>query len=95
MAEAVLGGRSYMEDVDLCRRIGAVSRLLYWPGVAITHGYQMGSYRNRKLMWLHVRSAIGYFNKWGWIRDPGRDALNARIMPAPGELPAGSADRVS
>ena len=69
----------YMEDVDLCRRMLAVSRLLYWPGVTVEHVHQMGSYRNRKLMFLHIRSAIQYFNKWGWIRDNTRTQINRAV----------------
>ncbi|MHB8303821.1 MAG: glycosyltransferase family 2 protein [Acidobacteriaceae bacterium] len=70
----------YMEDVDLCRRMLTVSRLLYWPGVTVEHVHQMGSYRNRKLLWLHVRSAIKYFNKWGWIWDSSRTQINRAAL---------------
>lgn len=68
----------YMEDVDLCRRMLAVSNLLYWPAVTVEHVHQMGSYRDRKLLLLHIRSAIQYFNKWGWMHDPARLAQNVR-----------------
>lgn len=70
----------YMEDVDLCRRMLAVSRLLYWPGVTVAHAHQMGSYRSRKLLFLHVRSAIEYFNKWGWIFDSKRTEANQTAL---------------
>lgn len=70
----------YMEDVDLCRRMLAVSRLLYWPGVTVTHVHQMGSYRSRKLLFRHVRSAIEYFNKWGWIFDSKRTEANQTAL---------------
>jgi GT2 family glycosyltransferase len=66
----------YMEDFDLCRRIGDVSRLLFWPGMTVTHLYAQGSYRDFSLLRLHMRAAIKYFNKWGWWRDPVRDARN-------------------
>jgi GT2 family glycosyltransferase len=75
----------YMEDVDLCRRMLAVSRLLYWPGVTVEHVHQMGSYRNRKLLFMHIRSAIQYFNKWGWIRDNMRKQINRATLASPGE----------
>ena len=77
----------YMEDVDLCRRMLAVSRLLYWPGVTVEHVHQMGSYRNRKLLFLHIRSAIQYFNKWGWIRDSTRAQINRATLVSRGQLP--------
>ncbi len=66
----------YMEDVDLCRRAGSISRLLFWPWLTVTHGHTKGSYRSAHLLSLHVRSAIAYFNKWGWIRDADRIARN-------------------
>ncbi len=69
----------YMEDVDLVRRILVVSRGLYYPAVSIVHEYQKGSYRDRRLAWHHVLSALKYFSKWGWIRDAERDRLNHRL----------------
>jgi GT2 family glycosyltransferase len=69
----------YMEDVDLVRRIWGVSGALYYPAVSIVHGYEKGSYRDHKLAWQHVRSAVRYFAKWGWIRDAERERLNKRI----------------
>ena len=70
----------YMEDVDLCRRMLAISRLLYWPGVTVEHVHQMGSYRNRKLLLWHIHSAIKYFNKWGWIWDRKRTEINRATL---------------
>jgi GT2 family glycosyltransferase len=76
----------YMEDVDLCRRILNVSRLLYWPGVIVEHVHQMGSYRSRKLLFFHIRSAIQYFNKWGWIKDNARKLINRETLASRGQL---------
>jgi GT2 family glycosyltransferase len=67
----------YMEDVDLCRRIGSVARLLFWPWVQVTHGYAQGSYKSAHLLRLHIQAAIAYFNKWGWIYDPDRSTRNS------------------
>lgn len=77
----------YMEDVDLCRRMLDLSRLLYWPGVTVEHVHQMGSYRSRKLLFFHIRSAIQYFNKWGWIRDSNRTQINRATLAWRGQLP--------
>lgn len=71
----------YMEDVDLCRRIGARFKTVFYPAVSVTHDYAKGSYRNSKLLRYHVLSAIRYFEKWGWIRDPQRDEINRRTSP--------------
>jgi GT2 family glycosyltransferase len=76
----------YMEDVDLCRRMLGISRLLYWPGVTVEHVHQMGSYRSRKLLFLHIRSAIQYFNKWGWIWDRTRKQVNRETLASRGQL---------
>jgi GT2 family glycosyltransferase len=62
----------YCEDLDLCRRVGEISRTVYFPGAKIYHGYQKASYLNTKLMLIHSLSAIKYFNKWGWIFDKDR-----------------------
>ncbi len=66
----------YMEDTDLCRRIGDVSRLLFWPWTTVTHSHTQGSYKNLTMLRLHVQAAVAYFNKWGWWRDPVREARN-------------------
>lgn len=70
----------YMEDVDLTRRIGSYARVVYEPTVSVVHGYAKGSYRNRKLFLYHLKSAILYFNKWGWIFDSDRTNRNKRML---------------
>jgi GT2 family glycosyltransferase len=72
----------YFEDVDLSRRIGTVARTVYYPQASIVHDYAKESYRNLHLMRCHIRSAIRYFNKWGWWHDPRRDAVNAAVLRA-------------
>ena len=82
----------YMEDVDLCRRVGSVARTVFYPGVSVTHGYAKGSYKNRKLFRYHMASALRYFGKWGWFVDPGRRLLNERTEPwLPVPAPASTA----
>ena len=66
----------YMEDVDLVRRIGDVADTVYLPSVQVVHAYAKGSYRNRKLLGYHLRSAVQYFNKWGWFFDIVRKTRN-------------------
>ena len=66
----------YAEDLDLCRRIGEVSKTIYYPNVQIYHEYAKGSYKNRKLLKYHVCSVIKYFNKWGWFFDAKRKKRN-------------------
>jgi hypothetical protein len=70
-----------MEDVDLCRRIGAKNKTVFYPEVAVTHGYAKGSYRDPKLLKYHLQSAFRYFCKWGWIYDSERSRLNEKTNP--------------
>ncbi len=70
----------YLEDVDLSRRIGQIARTVYFPYVSIVHDYGKGSYKSMKLLFYHIRSAIQYFNKWGWFLDAERDAVNRMAM---------------
>jgi len=71
----------YMEDVDLCRRIGLRSKTVFYPHVSITHGYAKGSYSSYRLLKHHIRSAVLYFAKWGWFRDQEGKLLNQRVVP--------------
>lgn len=66
----------YMEDVDLVRRIGDISEVVYLPSVQVTHSYAKGSYRNPKLLAYHLTSAVLYFFKWGWFFDRIRKERN-------------------
>ena len=70
----------YAEDLDLCRRIGQVSKTMYYPGVCVFHGYAKGSYKNKKLLKYHICSIIKYFNKWGWFFDSKRRKINRGIL---------------
>lgn len=70
----------YMEDLDLCRRIGEDSQTVFFPDVEVYHAYEKGSYKNRKLLYYHISSAVKYFNKWGWIFDAKRVKMNKRAL---------------
>ena len=66
----------YMEDYDLCRQIGQKYKVIYYPEVEIFHEHGKASYKSRKLMMFHIKSAIKYFNKWGWFFDKERKIKN-------------------
>jgi GT2 family glycosyltransferase len=70
----------YLEDVDLVRRIGERGEVIYDPTVFVVHAYGKGSYRNFKLLSYHIKSAIKYFNKWGWFWDPVRRKSNRAAL---------------
>jgi GT2 family glycosyltransferase len=62
----------YLEDTDLCRRIGEKYKTIYYPEAIVYHEYAKGSYRSNELLKIHIESAIKYFNKWGWFSDKER-----------------------
>jgi GT2 family glycosyltransferase len=70
----------YCEDMDLCRRINERYHTVYYPKVSIIHAYRRGSYKSRLLMQHHIKSAIRYFNKWGWFNDAHRIAINNAVL---------------
>ncbi len=70
----------YLEDTDLSRRIYRVAKTVYYPYVHIYHEYGKGSYKSLKLLYYHIKSAIKYFNKYGWFFDKERKEINERIL---------------
>ncbi|SHG92014.1 hypothetical protein SAMN04488109_2476 [Chryseolinea serpens] len=69
----------YMEDVDLSRRVHRHFKTVYYPEVHIRHGHARESYRFNRLLFAHIRSAIRYFNKWGWFFDAERSEVNRHL----------------
>ena len=70
----------YMEDYDLCRRIGKKYKVIFYPEVKIIHKHGKASYKTRKMMIAHINSAIKYFNKWGWFFDKERKIRNKECI---------------
>ena len=68
----------YLEDYDLCRRIGEISKVVFYPEVEIIHNHAKESYKNKKLLLEHMKSTIYYFNKWGWFFDKYRKQINKK-----------------
>ena len=75
----------YMEDVDFCRRMREHARVVFYPFCTAYHGYHKGSYHSPHLLYFHLRSAMLYFNKWGWLLDRRRKEINraalSELMP--------------
>ena len=67
----------YGEETDLCRRLIAKNyKTVFYPDVTITHEFAKGSHKSWKLTWIGIKSAIYYFNKWGWFFDKERKRIN-------------------
>lgn len=69
----------YMEDFDFTRRTSRYYRTVYYPEVFIYHHYARESVGNKKLLMIAIKSAIYYFNKWGWMIDKERKRMNADV----------------
>jgi GT2 family glycosyltransferase len=72
----------YAEDTDLSRRIHSKFKTLFYPGAEIRHIHARGSYKDLRLTWHNLRSAILYFNKWGWFVDAERATINSAALNA-------------
>jgi len=70
----------YTEDIDLTRRMHQYYRTVFYPDVNIFHLHERRSYKDvRALVW-HIKSAITYFNKWGWFNDRERKEINRTTL---------------
>ena len=69
----------YLEDYDFCRRIGEKYEVIYYLEVEIMHEHAKSSYKSRKMLLIHIKSALTYFNKWGWIFDKKRSEANKKL----------------
>lgn len=69
----------YPEDIDITRRLHAIGRTLYWPEVTVIHDHAAASRRSAAMLRIHMINMIRYFNKWGWLSDPGRRMFNRKL----------------
>lgn len=68
----------YCEDIDLCRRIGMTGyRTVYYPEETVIHTHTKESFKSKAMLKAHIKSAIRYFNKWGWLFDAYRNKANS------------------
>jgi GT2 family glycosyltransferase len=57
----------YMEDVDLCKRVSQIGKIYFVSDAVVTHKWSRSSHKSFRSMMLHIKSAIKYFNKHGWL----------------------------
>jgi GT2 family glycosyltransferase len=70
----------YPEDIDLTRRIHQKYRTVFYPEVSVVHQHAQGSYAVGKLLFIHMKNMIKYFNKWGWFFDAERRIINNETL---------------
>jgi GT2 family glycosyltransferase len=66
----------YFEDWDFSRRVHLQLKTIYFPKVSVFHAYQSNANKKLKHFIYFLRSAILYFNKWGWFFDGQRSIFN-------------------
>lgn len=76
----------YFEDFDLIRRLHRIGRTVFFPEVSIIHDHARESYKNKKMLKIHIKSAVKYFNKYGWLFDRERNLMNKKILKEIEEL---------
>lgn len=59
----------YLEDADITRRFLELSNTVYYPKTTIFHHYAGLTHKKLKYKWITIKSAIIYFNKWGWFKN--------------------------
>lgn len=70
----------YFEDWDLSRRMHKKYKTIYYPNASIYHEYESGANKNFKLFKIFLKSAVNYFNKWGWFFDKDRAKINSKAL---------------
>lgn len=70
----------YFEDWDLSRRMHKKYKTIYFPQVSVYHGYESGANKSGKLFKIFIKSAITYFDKWGWFFDSERNKVNKAAL---------------
>ncbi len=70
----------YPEDIDLTRRIHQKYKTIFYPYVSIIHQHTQASYKNKKMLFVHIFNLIKYFNKWGWFFDKKRKKINKETL---------------
>lgn len=70
----------YPEDIDLTRRLHKRHKTLYWPEIRAVHKHKAASYRNARMLRIHIVNMIRYFNKWGWFFDRERRRINRELL---------------
>lgn len=70
----------YFEDFDISRRMHKKYKSIYFPEVSIVHAHERGAAKSFKLFKVFIKSAITYFNKYGWFFDRERVRVNNNVL---------------
>lgn len=70
----------YYEDTDISRRMYTKKRACYVPITQVRHLADRASYKSLKMLLITIKSAIYYFNKYGWFFDKERRLINSMVL---------------
>ena len=71
----------YMEDVDLCRRFNLSGfKTIIYPFEYVKHDHVYKSLLSSSTFKYFIKSALYYFNKWGWFIDYERNKINKKAL---------------
>ena len=70
----------YPEDIDITRRMHQYYKTMFYPEITIVHDHAAASYKNVKMLKVHIINMIRYFNKWGWLFDSRRRRINRKLL---------------
>lgn len=71
----------HTEDIDICRRVILSGyHSVFYPQVSVYHDHEKKTFLNLKTFKIYLKSAIYYFNKWGWFFDQNRKEINKRTL---------------
>lgn len=70
----------FMDDVDLCRRMGEKYKIFYCQSTSVLHVHGRFHTRNFYLNYVAMKSIIYYFNKHGWFFDENRKKTNDNLI---------------
>lgn len=70
----------YGEDIDLSRRMHSKYKTMFYPKATIIHAHKAESYKDYKMLYIHIKNIVLYFNKWGWLIDIERKRINKSLL---------------
>ena len=70
----------HFEDIDITRRMGDIARTVYFPDAKVIHAHAAAHKTSKKMLMIGLKSAVKYFNKWGWFFDNVRKERNKETL---------------
>lgn len=70
----------YPEDIDMTRRMHRCYKTMFYPEITIVHDHAAASYKDNRMLKIHIVNMIKYFNKWGWLFDAERRETNRKLL---------------